>query len=45
MCKDHNTPGPDGLSFEFLKNLPSCWLQYILDLFDKILDNGTVPPD
>ena len=44
-CENRKTPGPDGISFEFFKNLPSCWLYYILDLFNKILDNESVPPD
>ena len=37
LRKSHNTtPGPDKISYEFLKQLPKISLQYLLQIFNNI---------
>ncbi|CAG5090764.1 Similar to RTase: Probable RNA-directed DNA polymerase from transposon BS (Drosophila melanogaster), partial [Cotesia congregata] len=43
--KSGKAPGPDTITGEFLKNLPSNRLLYIQSLFNKILDTEHVPSD
>lgn len=42
-CKTNKSPGPDGISYEFYKNLPLNWVYYIENLFNKIMVNEKVP--
>lgn len=44
-CKNNKAPGSDGLSYEFLKNLPQNWLLYTCKLFNEILDKETLPSE
>lgn len=42
-CKEGKSLGSDGISYEFLKNLPDNWINYWLTLFNKIIDKEEVP--
>lgn len=42
-CKNGKASGPDGLSFEFFKGLPSNWLLYLQTLFNEVINQETVP--
>ena len=42
-CKDNKAPGVDGITFEFLKNLPQNWLLYINTIFNKIMRQESIP--
>lgn len=42
-CKLKKAPGSDGISNEFLKNLPDNWVLYIVILFNKIFKEQKVP--
>lgn len=44
-CKSNKAPGADGISNEFLKNLPDNWLLYSLALFNKIMSTESIPLD
>lgn len=39
----NKSPGPDGLNYEFYKNLPIKWIYYIENLFNKVLSDEVVP--
>lgn len=41
--KNNKSPGPDEISFEFLKNLPENWINYMTLLFNKILNEEKIP--
>ncbi|XP_015509342.2 uncharacterized protein LOC107216614 [Neodiprion lecontei] len=43
--KNGKAPGPDAITGEFIKNLPSNWLLYIQSMFNKILDTVHIPSD
>lgn len=42
-CKKGKAPGIDGISNEFLKNLPGNWLMYLYIIFNKIIRDGVIP--
>lgn len=42
-CKNNKSPGGDGISYEFFKNLPQNWLLYLCTLFNKVLDTEIIP--
>lgn len=42
-CKKRKAPGLDGITNEFIKNLPDNWLMYLYILFNKILAEGKIP--
>lgn len=42
-CKNGKSAGPDGLSYAFIKNLPSNWLLYLQQLFNEVLSSEAVP--
>ena len=43
--KSHNTAvGPDEIHYEFLKQLPSCSLDFLLQAFNEVWVSGTFPP-
>lgn len=42
-CKNNKSPGPDGISYEFLKNLPENGLHYISKMFNEILSTNKIP--
>lgn len=42
-CKTGKAAGPDQVANEFLKNLPEIWRQKIIKLFNKILQEETIP--
>lgn len=42
-CKNGKSPGTDGVSFEFFKNLPLNWLNYLVELFNEILNKEMIP--
>ena len=42
-CKKRKAPGLDGISNEFLKNLPGNWLMYLYIMFNKIIRDGKIP--
>lgn len=42
-CKEGKSAGPDGLGYEFFKNLPYKWILEINSLFNKILDKEEIP--
>lgn len=44
-CKLKKSPGPDGITTEFLKFLPENWLNFILNLFNKILTTAQIPSE
>ena len=45
VMKSHNTAvGPDEIHYEFLKQLPSCSLDFLLQAFNEVWVNGTFPP-
>lgn len=41
--KNGKSPGEDGVPIEFYKNLPSNWLFFMHNLFNKIITQGRVP--
>nr|CAI5825589.1 unnamed protein product [Callosobruchus analis] len=41
--KDRKAPGSDGISYEFLKNLPPNWILYLNSFFNMILEKCEVP--
>lgn len=41
--KDGKSPGPDGLPYEFFKNLPESEINYIFNLFNKVMSKEEVP--
>ena len=42
-CKTNKSPGRDGVSYEFFKNLPDNWKLYICVLFNKIWNEANFP--
>ena len=43
--KSHNTAvGPDEIHYEFLKQLPSCSLDFLLQAFNEVWVSGKFPP-
>ena len=42
-CKQNKSPGENGISYEFLKNLPNNWILYINLLYNKILIFQSTP--
>src|SRR5207244_12286166 len=38
-----SSPGPDGIHYSFVRNLPSGSLQLLLKLFNKLFEYGTFP--
>ena len=38
--KNGKAPGSDGMSNEFLKQLPGKWLLYVLSVFNRIFESG-----
>lgn len=42
-CKDGKSPGPDGIPYEFLKNLLDVCIGYLVSLFNKILEKEDIP--
>lgn len=42
-CRESKSPGPDGLSYEFFKNLPEEGIDYLTILFNNILNIEKVP--
>ena len=45
IMKSHNTAvGPDEIHYEFLKQLPSCSLDFLLQAFNEVWVSGTFPP-
>ena len=42
-CKNNKAPGPDEISYEFLKFLPDIWLLYLLSFYNNILDKQKIP--
>ena len=44
IMKSHNTAvGPDEIHYEFLKQLPSCSLDFLLQAFNEVWDSGKFP--
>ena len=45
IMKSHDTAvGPDEIHYEFLKQLPSCSLDFLLHAFNEVWVNGKFPP-
>ena len=45
IMKSHDTAvGPDEIHYEFLKQLPSCSLDFLLQAFNEVWVSGTFPP-
>lgn len=42
-CREGKSPGSDGISYEFWKSLPENWINYLTNLFNKIMDKEQVP--
>ena len=38
-CKNDKSPGPDGINFEFYKNLTNSWKLYLVEFFNKVIFN------
>lgn len=36
-CKSNKCPGRDSIPFEFYRNLPKVWEQYILNFFELLM--------
>jgi exonuclease III len=45
LLKNKKTPGSDGLQYEFYKALPYVWKEYLLNFFNKILQEETFPTE
>ena len=44
IVKSHNTAvGPDEIHYEFLKQLPSCYLDFLLQAFNEVWVSGKFP--
>ncbi|XP_043474456.1 uncharacterized protein LOC122506384 [Leptopilina heterotoma] len=42
-CSNNKSPGPDKIVNEFLKNLPSEWSHYFLNMINRIFESENVP--
>lgn len=42
-CKNHKAPGLDSIPGEFIKNLPTPWLHYTLNMFNCIIESEILP--
>ncbi|CAG5084824.1 Similar to LINE-1 reverse transcriptase homolog (Nycticebus coucang) [Cotesia congregata] len=42
-CKKNKAPGPDGITNEFLQNLPHNWLMYLEALLNKCWNKEDIP--
>lgn len=42
-CKNNKSPGSDEISFEFFKNLPDKWIDFMSLIFNQILTEEKVP--
>lgn len=44
-CGNNKSPGPNGINYEFLKNLPGNLILYLNSMFNKILEREVVPSE